>query len=352
MSVTLRLLANIEGNKLHSVRRNIHSPVTAGAVFLYAHCAHTILYEENGCYNFPMKEISYEGPLFEKEEEYWEEKKQERSKGSKNAPPIRTFRTDAEELIQEQKTTPVQVVMAEAARREERGESRVHEEKKDSHLGMIIFILLLVLAFGIGVGLYALIGTQTDLLPEETATTTEREIPATTDELAITLTDSPKEQILADITIAFKNTTLPQGEKRPVLFLVKEVTGEVRPGTITEFLAPFFLPYETRDLTNSLDSNFSYAIIASTSLSGVISIPTRSYPSTFAAMLTFEKSMVHTFVPILSTWYDRAYLPELETRSFKDERLGTHDVRVLYDATGKYCLLQKKRHCMSLFLLV
>ena len=46
-----------------------------------------------------MKEISYNGPEFDKEESDWA-KKQKRSVGSAKAPTVRTFRADVEELIQ------------------------------------------------------------------------------------------------------------------------------------------------------------------------------------------------------------------------------------------------------------
>ena len=92
-----------------------------------------------------MKEISYDSSRFDKENEE-RNKKQPQSRGSAKAPTVRTFRADVEGLIQEKGVTKNAITMAEAARREARGESRFPVEEEGSHLGRVIFILLLVLS--------------------------------------------------------------------------------------------------------------------------------------------------------------------------------------------------------------
>ena len=79
-----------------------------------------------------MKEISYDSSRFEKENEE-QRKKQVQSRGSSIAPTVRTFRADVEGMIQEKGVTKNEITMAEAARRESRGESRFPVEEEGSH---------------------------------------------------------------------------------------------------------------------------------------------------------------------------------------------------------------------------
>lgn len=286
-----------------------------------------------------MKEISYEGPLFDKEREEWEKKKKpnERPKGNDDIRPLRTYRTDVEELVQKEKTTPIQVVMAEAARREERGESRVASENKGGHLGWVIFSLLLILAFGVGVGLYVLVGAKVDIPLLDTATTTPATDPETRDALSITISGAQKEQIIADIAIAFEKTTLPKGEARMIRFIVKEEEEE-RDATTKEFFDSLFPMFDSITLTlvPTLDTSIEYRAFSNgTSLSGIIRIPARSQPAAYATMLEWESTMGVDLVPVMNAWYDRSYLSGLQGRAFTDRRIAGEDVRVLYDVTER-----------------
>ena len=182
-----------------------------------------------------MKEISYDGPGLEKEEEAWAAK-HERSTGSTKAPTVRTFRADVEDLIKEKGTTKSQIVMAEATRRESRGERRILHEEDDSHLGRIIFLLVLVLAFGIGVGAYALLGVKFSIPFLNTATSTIATTTPTAEDLGILISNSPREAVLADISIAFGKTSLPADTKRQVIFMFKDASGTARPATTADSL--------------------------------------------------------------------------------------------------------------------
>ncbi len=289
-----------------------------------------------------MKEISYEGPLFDKEREEWEKKKKpnERPKGNDEIRPLRTYRTDVEELVQKEKTTPIQVAMAEAARREERGESRILSENKKGHLGWIIFALLLILAFGVGVGLYVLVGAKVDIPLLDTATTTPATDQETRDALSISISGVQKEQIIADIAIAFEKTTLPKGESRMIRFLTKEGEEE-RDATTGEFLDALFPMFDsaTHTLAPTLDTLLTYRVYSNgTSLSGIIRIASRSHPATYAAMLEWEPTMGMDLVPVMNAWYDKTYLSGLQGRAFTDQRVAGKDVRVLYDVTERLVL--------------
>ena len=116
-----------------------------------------------------MKEIEFDVTAFEKTES----EDASKAKPVSKIPTVRTFRNDVQDLMKEKTISRSEVAMAEAARREARGEKRFPVEEDESHLGRLIFILFLVLAFGVGVGAYALIGMRFSL-PGMSATSTDR----------------------------------------------------------------------------------------------------------------------------------------------------------------------------------
>ncbi len=275
-----------------------------------------------------MKEIHYEGPPAEKESEEWEKKKKVLGKLAT----VRTFRADVQELIQEKKVTKTSIALAEAGRREARGETRFPSESDDTHLGRIIFILVLVLAFGLGVGGYALFNTHlSSLLGKQSSTSTPT---ATTEDLRVNLANSPREQALADISIAFGKTYLPTGERRTIIFLTTdEQQGEHRVTPIEFFSALQEIP-APEALTISLDSTLTYQVYSSSTLSGIIVLRSRAYANTFAALLEWEPRMANQFIPILNPLYSKKRIKELRNRPFKDGQILGVAVRELSDLDG------------------
>ncbi len=288
-----------------------------------------------------MKEISYDSSRFDKENEE-QNKKHTQSRGSMKAPTVRTFRADVEGMIQETGVTKNAITMAEAARRESRGESRFPVEEEGSHLGRIIFILLLVLAFGVGTGVYALIGTKITIPFLSVATTT----PVTTDDVSIDIYNSPREQILADISLSFGKTALPGGSERTVNFLTKSTSGDSVPATLQQFLKAINAARASLSLPTFVDPEMTYHIHSGVALTGVIALRTRSYPDTFATLLEWEPDMANDLVPVLNPWYGRKDLKDLDGRMFRDEQIGTINVRILSDVRGNsliaYAFVNKK----------
>ncbi len=281
-----------------------------------------------------MKEVDYQGPTLEQEL-----KKKERSKGSAAIPAVRTFRADVDALMKKEATTKTQIVMAEAARREARGESRT-VGGESSHLGQIIFILTLMLAFVIGVGAYAILGTKINIPflsgANKSATTTPE---VTTKEAQILLSDSPREQILADVSILFGKTILASGDTRKVIFLINDASGKAREATAQEFLATIPERAPSDELLRSLDTSFTFNIFSGAKLTGGFVFTSRSYDNTFAAILDWEKTMSQDLLPIIHPEIKRSDLKGLRDRPFKDMRIGNLDVRTLSDMEGNIILM-------------
>ena len=81
-------------------------------------------------------------------------------------------------------------------------------------------------------------------------------------------------------------------------------------------------------------------------LTGYFELQSRSYPNTLAGMLEWEPMMAEDLIPALDPWVARKDISALRYRAFKDERIGTIDVRVLRgpdkNAFLAYGFLEKK----------
>ncbi len=283
-----------------------------------------------------MKEISYEGPAHDKEETEWAKKKKP-SIGSDKVHTMRTFRADVEELLEEKSETKTSIAMAEAARRESRGETRFPVEEEESHLGRIIFILVLVLAFGLGIGVYAVVGIKFSIPFLQSATSTEAVV--TPNDTEIMITDSPREQILTDISLTFGKTVLPTHEERAIIFKIKNTDGTEKPASLENFLSAVGVLPPPKTFIESIDPEFAYHIYSGEALAGVLTLHSRAYANTFASMLEWEPEMISDLTLPLNPWYNRSTFKTLEGRVFHDERIGTVDARVLKDMLGNTVLL-------------
>lgn len=286
-----------------------------------------------------MKEISYDGPTYDESEQ---RRKRARSRGSEKVPPLRTFRGDVADLVTKQNMTKTQMVIAEASRREERGEARTLHEG-ESHLGKIIFVLLLVLTFGIGIAFYVLVGSKTTT-PEEVATTKG---PARQASAEILITESPREQIMADILIAFRDTKLAPGNMRDIAFTVTDPDGGTDIASTAKILTALALSTPPETLLRSLDETNEYGIYTGErGLAGFFNITALSYPETFAGMLEWEDRLVADLVPALNPNYGRTGFVSVRNKPFADERIEGVDARVLRDDSGvlliSYTILDRK----------
>lgn len=273
-----------------------------------------------------MKEIDFDRPIEKKEEIH----------GTMASPTVRTFRADVEDLIKQKGTTKTDVVLAEAARRESRGETRFPIDTDEPQLGKTIFILLLVLAFGLGVGGYALFGTRMGSLIGNSATSTPA-IP-TTGDITVDIAGSPREQVLADISIAFGKTYLPTDGRRIIIFSTKNTAGDEMRASYKDFFASVMEHQPPASLDTSLESSLTYQVYSSSTLSGIIILSSRSYPNTFASMLEWESDMAAALIPALDPLYNRKSVQELRGRKFSDEQYRGVNIRTLTNLDGNIVL--------------
>lgn len=284
-----------------------------------------------------MKEIAYEQPSLEETVE--NTKRVVVDNTAPHAPLVRTFTADVSNLLAETKTTKFDIVMAEKNRRNERQKSMPLEEE-GSHLGRIIFVLALLVTFGIGVGAYVLIGARIPipfLSPQEPIPGGVAEAPEQ-EEGAISITDSPREQILVDIAAALQETTAGEGI-RIITFTIANTGDKTwREATTGELLSALSGRTPQKDLVQSLDKKPMFGIFGAKELSGFLKLRSRSYPETFSGMLLWEQTMAEDLIPALRPDIKRSDVALLKDRAFKDERILGVSARVLSDPGGNSLL--------------
>jgi hypothetical protein len=240
------------------------------------------------------------------------------------------------------RTTPPQVVAtAPKAPPTAAPAPREDTENENHHLGMIIFVLMLVLAFGIGVGAYVLVGVnkKPEPITVAPAKAVEEIVPNMTQYTDILLSDSPRVQILVDVALAFRNTSLAEGGVHHVTFMVNNGKGGVQAATFGELLQAIQVERIPEALLNSLENTVTYEITSAVPLAGRLILTSRSYAHTFGAFFDWEDGMTHTLTPLLHPILDTSYIKDLEGRKFHDERIGAIDARVLFDAMDNVVLI-------------
>jgi hypothetical protein len=268
-----------------------------------------------------MKEVDYTGPSTDEEEK---RKHAERSRGSEDAPALRTFRGDVEEMVEAKGVTKAQAVVAEEERRTARGEARVVREESTG-LGRIIFLLLLVIGFGIGVGGYALFGTKpvvevatsTPVLPEALPT--------------LHISSVPREQTLADILIYFGKVNPEKDALAAITVTIDDAAGVSHTATTKELLTSLALRAPRTALLRALSDKVEYGVYGGGRTVGYIQVSVRSYPNSFAEMLAWEATLARDLVPALSPQIARRTIDQAAGRAFTDSRIEGTDMRVLMD---------------------
>lgn len=84
----------------------------------------------------------------------------------------------------------------------------------------------------------------------------------------------------------------------------------------------------------SLDRQFTYQVYSSSTLAGIITLRSRSYPNTFASLLDWEPEMAEILIPALNPFYNRKSIHDLYDRKFRDEQYGGVAIRTLYNLDG------------------
>lgn len=255
-----------------------------------------------------------------------------RSKGSPLVRTLRTFQSDA--AAESLKTTKLEILMAQRTRNEGLGLSRVPEKETSHHFGRTIFLLSLLLAFSIGVGIYALIGT-TIFSPSPSKKSPQEQRPVeVSDALTLQIGKSSREQILAAIANIFRTATLARGEMRVIQFTANDSAGATVAASARATLSAIVIGTPPEILLHSLDAVFTYGVYASKDPVGFFKMRSRSYAETFSGMLKWEGTMNDALAPALNPNMTKNESAALRGRTFRDERIAETPARVLSDPDG------------------
>ena len=282
-----------------------------------------------------MKDIPFESHLFEKKERPEAPMIPEQNNGTSGAPALSTFHTDIATLVEKRGITKTQVVLAEIARRDKQGGVQSAEGEKPTRLGHIIFLLALVLAFGIGVGVYALIGVTIPIPFLSEKKQADEQQPDKTVEAVIAINHSSRLEVLINIRDIFEKTNLATGDVRIITFITRDerdhTENEVTADALLSLLGTKPPP---QDLLRSLDATITYGIHSNGKLVGYIKLRSRFHPETFAGMLAWEPRMAEDLITVFDPEVKQSAITALRGRSFKDEQIAGTPARVLSDPDG------------------
>lgn len=273
-----------------------------------------------------MKEISYEGPAFKNEESEWLKNHKRVTRAIPSTPEAEAGTREITPTITPLRSSAIKKVPT------------YETEHEDHHLGLIIFVLALMLAFGIGVGAYVLIGInkKPEPVPQKEIAVVVTNTVQYTD---ILLSDSPRAQVLVDIALAFKNTSLVENGVHHVRFLVNRAVGGARQATVRELFQAIRTEPIPETLFTSLEERVTYEIPKGEPLAGKLVLTSRSVPHTFGALFDWEEGMTRTLTPLFHPILSTSYLKDLDGRKFHDERIGSINARVLFDGGENVVLI-------------
>jgi hypothetical protein len=274
-------------------------------------------------YNKLMKEISYDDSSLKNKESEWLKKHRQRiTPPISSPPPLGALPKEVMPSV-----APQHSIVPDIA------------EDEEHHFGFIIFVLTLVLAFGIGVGAYVLIGVNKNVVAIPEAPAIENTATNDVQYTDILLSDSPRSQVLVDVALAFKNTSLTEGGVHHIAFVMNSTKGDTRPATIRELFQAIRTEPIPETLFNSLEDTLTYEISSQLEPTGKLTLLSRGSAHTFGAFFDWEAGMIRTLVPLLHPIQPTSYLKDLEGRKFHDERISSIDTRVLFDGGENVVLI-------------
>ncbi len=215
------------------------------------------------------------------------------------------------------------------------------QHRNEDSLGGVITLLSLTFAFILGVGIYAFIGGA--VIHSPTATSTPKVVPPPIvyerGPENIVITDSPREQIVADVSIALIKKIAPELPTRPMNFLVTNKNGEKRHATTREFFASINTRPLPASLALALENTFDAVLTNSTSTGIAFIIQVNDTDAAFAGALEWEKNMGADMIPFFHPLFPRKNIFAVSERGFIDERIDAGDVRTLYDNDGRVLII-------------
>ncbi len=253
---------------------------------------------------------------------------------------LRTYQSDVAEALKKQKTSVIQMVLAEHKRKEKTAEELSPTSKKNLPVIVVsaLFIVLSVVLVG-GAGFYFLSNNKSAESPtQETAVPSQVFAEA---KKGIDITGLSRDRILDEIRKEISSSNLRLDSVLNIYFAERvDPSAPPSPTNTMRIVSTerFFNALESKipnALSRSLEPQFMLGVHAFNGNEAFLILKTNFFENAFAGMLKWEEFMARELLPLFASPAGK----EAYDRNFQDFVLKNRDLRVLYNETGEIVLL-------------
>ncbi|MCR4330493.1 MAG: hypothetical protein NUV49_01270 [Patescibacteria group bacterium] len=253
---------------------------------------------------------------------------------------IRTYQSDVAEALKKQKTSVIQMVLAEHKRKETNVEELSPTSKKNLPVLLVsaLFIVLSVLLIG-GAGFYFLSKNKSAENPTQENKVSS--IVLAEEKKGIDITGLSRDRIIDEVHKEMNASNLRLDSVLNIYFAERINPSLPLSQTNTLRLVSterFFSALESKipnALSRSLESPFMLGVHAFNGNEAFLILKTNFFENAFAGMLKWEEFMARELLPLFASPAGK----EVYDRNFQDFVLKNKDLRVLYSETGEIVLL-------------
>ncbi len=250
--------------------------------------------------------------------------------------PIRTYKSDAAEAVQEKRESVSSLITAERARRENVGEEIAQTPEESFVLGFrtktgAFFALFAGVAFSLGVGLVSFLFLWREQEPE--ITSAAQALVFVNKEIKIDAGNPDRTILEAKVKEALATKGLLLNELLAITFVRKNIDRETQKPVEEIVGAEEMLSRLANDvppqLLRALGEEYLYGVHALGDNIPFLIVKVDSYENAFAGMFEWAKTITRD----VATLFNITRFPPPEVSEFIDILIKNRDVGVLYDAT-------------------
>jgi len=260
----------------------------------------------------------------------------------KDIPIVRTYKSDVAQALKDNKTSQVQMVLAEEQKKQKQKEEQKPSSKRNLPLliGSIVFGFVGLLALA-GGAYFFIIGQQNRPDPAETVETNA--LIFTEKEKGIDITDKSPGAIQNAVGVELSELDIRLDFVEYVYF-TERVDASDKPKIEKETVktlvgsSRFFELLESRmpdTLSRALNKNFMYGIHSFNGNQPFIILKTNFFENAFAGMLNWEPFMAREILPL----FNIPIADEIRNKEFTDIVIKNRDLRALLNANEDIILL-------------
>lgn len=253
---------------------------------------------------------------------------------------IRTYQSDVAEALKKQKTSVIQMVLAEHKRKEKNAEELSPTSKKNLPviLTSAFFIVLSIVLIG-GGGFYFLSNNKSVESPTE-----KTEVPALVFAEAkkgIDITGFSRDRVISEVNKEINASNLRLDSVLNIYFAERvDPSAPLSPTNTLRLVSTerFFRALESKmpnALSRSLEPQFMLGVHAFNGNEAFLILKTNFFENAFAGMLKWEEFMGRELLPLFASSEGK----DVYGKNFQDFVLKNKDLRVLYNETGEIVLL-------------